>query len=79
LRRGDPAVALDAATRATQIARAHNHTDPEAALLLARALLASTRAAEATPWLASAAADPTATPATRRTAHALGRRLRGLP
>jgi len=77
LRRRDIGPAVEAATHAVQVARARGATDPEAALLLGRALLAAGRAPEAGTWLASAAADPHAPPAVRRTARAIGRRMRG--
>lgn len=75
LRRGDAAGAHRAAAQAAQIARARGERDAEAALLLARALVALGHAADARPWLdvAIAAGDG----ALRRAAGALRHRLSG--
>lgn len=75
LDRGAVAAAGAAASRAAQLAQAAGGTDPVAAWLVGRVLVAEGRRSEAAPWLASAAADPSAPPAVRTSASALSRRI----
>lgn len=75
LDRGAMAAAGAAASQAARLAQAAGGTDPIAAWLLGRVLVAEGRAPEAVQWLASAAADPSAPRAVTTSATALSRRI----
>jgi len=68
---GEPARAVEAASAAVRTAEQRGGADPEAALLLGRALVAAGRREEAVGWLSSAARDPSCS----RTARAVLSRI----